>query len=56
MIFGDLAYLTAGFGATFLALEAAWYFRACTLSDRTVKLFYINKLTWLLNNPSIVED
>ena len=37
MMFENLAYVVIGFLPTFLALEAAWHFRAGKIKDKTIK-------------------
>jgi hypothetical protein len=36
-MFENLIYPIIGFGATLVALEVAWHFTACKISDKTIK-------------------
>jgi hypothetical protein len=33
----NIAYVSIGFAATLLALEAAWHFTACKIKDKSIK-------------------
>jgi hypothetical protein len=33
----NIAYVSLGFAAVYLVLEAAWHFTACKIKDRSIK-------------------